>query len=190
MDPRTFKQWTPATAELELLHECWLARVPPARIAARFGYFRTEVKPVHAAAQDGARHAPAGTCQAAPAAPSSALQRRRSAARAHLRRRELQYSGQSWRPRRPGRALIRPDGAIITLIKSIVKDLANIPPWICGKRGGQLSPVRRVGQMPAMVAAIDPPKTISTIRKSRIGSILKDARRQCAAPSRLPVDAP
>jgi hypothetical protein len=44
--------------------------------------------------------------------------------------------------------------------------------------------------MPAMVAAIDPPKTISTIRKSRIGSILKDARRQCAAPSRLPVDAP
>ena len=31
--PRTFKQWTPATAELELLHECWLARLPPARIA-------------------------------------------------------------------------------------------------------------------------------------------------------------
>ena len=30
---RTFKQWTPATAELELLHECWLARLPPARIA-------------------------------------------------------------------------------------------------------------------------------------------------------------
>jgi hypothetical protein len=35
--PRTFKQWTPATAELELLHECWLARLPPARIAARLG---------------------------------------------------------------------------------------------------------------------------------------------------------
>ena len=33
--PRTFKQWTPATAELELLHECWLARLPPAKIAAR-----------------------------------------------------------------------------------------------------------------------------------------------------------
>jgi hypothetical protein len=33
--PRTFKQWTPATAELELLHECWLARLPPAMIAAR-----------------------------------------------------------------------------------------------------------------------------------------------------------
>jgi hypothetical protein len=31
--PRTFKQWTPATAELELLHECWLARLPPAKIA-------------------------------------------------------------------------------------------------------------------------------------------------------------
>jgi hypothetical protein len=26
--PRTFKQWTPAAAELELLHECWLARLP------------------------------------------------------------------------------------------------------------------------------------------------------------------
>jgi hypothetical protein len=33
--PRTFKQWTPSTAELELLQECWLARLPPARIAAR-----------------------------------------------------------------------------------------------------------------------------------------------------------
>jgi hypothetical protein len=33
--PRTFKQWTPATAELELLYECWLARLPPAKIAAR-----------------------------------------------------------------------------------------------------------------------------------------------------------
>ena len=31
--PRTFKPWTPATAELELLHECWLGRLPPARIA-------------------------------------------------------------------------------------------------------------------------------------------------------------
>ena len=33
--PRTFKRWTPATAELELLHECWRVRLPPARIAAR-----------------------------------------------------------------------------------------------------------------------------------------------------------
>jgi hypothetical protein len=33
--PQTFKQWTPATAELELLHECWLARLPPAKIAVR-----------------------------------------------------------------------------------------------------------------------------------------------------------
>jgi hypothetical protein len=33
--PRTFKQWTPATPELELLHECWLGRLPPAKIAAR-----------------------------------------------------------------------------------------------------------------------------------------------------------
>jgi hypothetical protein len=35
--PRTFKQWTPATAELELLLEYSLARLPPARIAARLG---------------------------------------------------------------------------------------------------------------------------------------------------------
>ena len=34
---RTFKQWAPATAELDLLYECWLARLPPARIAARLG---------------------------------------------------------------------------------------------------------------------------------------------------------
>ena len=32
--PRTFKPWTPSAVELELLHECWLARlidlcVPP-----------------------------------------------------------------------------------------------------------------------------------------------------------------
>jgi hypothetical protein len=33
--PRTFKQWTPAAPELELLHECWLARLSPAKIAAR-----------------------------------------------------------------------------------------------------------------------------------------------------------
>jgi hypothetical protein len=33
--PRTFKPWTPSAAELELLHECWLARLPPSTIAAR-----------------------------------------------------------------------------------------------------------------------------------------------------------
>ena len=35
--PRTFKPWTPSAADLELLHECWLARLLPARIAARLG---------------------------------------------------------------------------------------------------------------------------------------------------------
>ena len=35
--PRIFKPWNPSAAELELLHECWLARLPPARIAARLG---------------------------------------------------------------------------------------------------------------------------------------------------------
>ena len=42
--PRTFKQWTPATAELELLHDCWLARLPPARIAARLGISEPRLK--------------------------------------------------------------------------------------------------------------------------------------------------
>ena len=42
--PRTFKPWTPATAELELLHECWLARLPPARIAARLGISEPKLK--------------------------------------------------------------------------------------------------------------------------------------------------
>ncbi len=41
---RTFKPWTPATAELELLHECWLARLPPARIAARLGISEPKLK--------------------------------------------------------------------------------------------------------------------------------------------------
>jgi hypothetical protein len=27
--PQTFKPWNPAAAELELLHEYWLARLPP-----------------------------------------------------------------------------------------------------------------------------------------------------------------
>jgi hypothetical protein len=35
--PRTFKQWIPSAAEIELLHECWLGRLPPAVIAARLG---------------------------------------------------------------------------------------------------------------------------------------------------------
>ena len=34
---RVFKQWIPSAAEIELLHECWLARLPPAVIAARLG---------------------------------------------------------------------------------------------------------------------------------------------------------
>ena len=42
--PRTFKQWTPATAELELLHECWLARLAPARIAAQLGIAEPKLK--------------------------------------------------------------------------------------------------------------------------------------------------
>jgi hypothetical protein len=42
--PRTFKPWTPATSELELLHECWLARLPPAMIAARLGISETKLK--------------------------------------------------------------------------------------------------------------------------------------------------
>ena len=88
--PRTFKQWTPATAELELLHECWLARLPPQLCGNELEgqdcavvYFRTEVKTVHAADSCGEGDAPAGTCQAAP---SSVIKRRGPAARAHLRR--------------------------------------------------------------------------------------------------------
>jgi hypothetical protein len=42
-----------------------LACPPAARDDCReVGYFRTEVKPVHAAGSCGARYAPAGTCQA------------------------------------------------------------------------------------------------------------------------------
>ena len=42
--PRTFKQWNPSAAELELLHECWLARLPPAKIAARLGISEPKLK--------------------------------------------------------------------------------------------------------------------------------------------------
>ena len=42
--PRTFKVWTPSAAELELLHECWLARLPPARIAVRLGISEPKLK--------------------------------------------------------------------------------------------------------------------------------------------------
>ena len=42
--PRTFKQWTPSAAELELLRECWLARLPPAVIAARLGVSEPKLK--------------------------------------------------------------------------------------------------------------------------------------------------
>jgi hypothetical protein len=49
-------------------------------------YFRTEVETIHAAVAGGAGNAPAGICQAAPAAPSSVIKRRGPAARAPLRR--------------------------------------------------------------------------------------------------------
>jgi hypothetical protein len=42
--PRTFKQLTPSSAELELLHECWLARLPPAKIAARLCISEAKLK--------------------------------------------------------------------------------------------------------------------------------------------------
>jgi hypothetical protein len=42
--PRTFKPWNPAAAELELLHECWLARLPPAMIAARLHISEPKLK--------------------------------------------------------------------------------------------------------------------------------------------------
>jgi hypothetical protein len=42
--PRTFKVWTPSAAELELLHECWLARLPPAMIATRLGISEPKLK--------------------------------------------------------------------------------------------------------------------------------------------------
>jgi hypothetical protein len=76
--PRTFKQWTPATAELELLHECWLARLPPARIAARlvisepkFNRFMRRVP----AARDMPQPEPARPRQPRHQAPSSAADR-------------------------------------------------------------------------------------------------------------------
>jgi hypothetical protein len=50
------------------------------------GYLRTEVNPVYAARSCGEGDAPVGTCQAEPAAPSSAIKRRRSADCAPLRR--------------------------------------------------------------------------------------------------------
>ena len=42
--PRTFKPWTPSAADFELLYECWLARLPPARIAARLGISEPKLK--------------------------------------------------------------------------------------------------------------------------------------------------
>jgi hypothetical protein len=78
--------WTPATAELELLHECWLARLPPAMIAARLGVSEPKLKRFMRrlkTACDMPRPEPA---RPPPAAPSSVIQRRRSAACAHLRR--------------------------------------------------------------------------------------------------------
>jgi hypothetical protein len=72
--PRTFIQWTPATAELELLHECWLARLPPAMIAARLGISEPKLKRfmrrVHAA-REMPRPEPARPRQPRHQAPSS-----------------------------------------------------------------------------------------------------------------------
>jgi hypothetical protein len=91
--PRTFKQWTPATAELELLHECWLARLPPAKIAARLCISEPKLKRFMRRGD-----APAGACQATPAAPSSAIKRRRGPpTRAHLRRMSGADGGLSFR---------------------------------------------------------------------------------------------
>jgi hypothetical protein len=76
--PRTFKPWNPATAELELLHECWLARLPPAMIAARLcisepklNRFMRRLK----TARDMPRPEPARPRQRRPQAPSSAADR-------------------------------------------------------------------------------------------------------------------
>jgi hypothetical protein len=64
----------------------------------RWLYFRTEVKTVHAAGSCGAGDAPVGTCQATPAAPSSAIKRRRGPpTRAHLRRMSGADGGLSFR---------------------------------------------------------------------------------------------
>jgi hypothetical protein len=83
--PRSFKQSTPATAELELLHECWLARLPPARIAARLGITEPKLirfmRRVHAA-----RALPRPEPAMPPATPSSVIKRRGPAACTHLRR--------------------------------------------------------------------------------------------------------
>jgi hypothetical protein len=74
--PRTFKQWTPATAELELLHECWLARLPPARIAARLGVSEAKLnrfmRRVHAA-REMPRPGPARPRHQAPASAADRL---------------------------------------------------------------------------------------------------------------------
>jgi hypothetical protein len=71
---RTFKPWTPATAELELLHECWLARLPPARITARLGISEPKLtrflRRVHAA-RALPRPEPARPCPSPHQTPSS-----------------------------------------------------------------------------------------------------------------------
>ena len=76
--PRTFKQWTPVTAELELLHECWLARLPPAGIAARMGVSEPKLKRFMRrlkTARDMPRLEPARPRQPRHQAPSSAADR-------------------------------------------------------------------------------------------------------------------
>lgn len=71
--PRTFKQWTPAAPELELLHECWLARLPPAKIAARLCISEPKLKAVRRvhAAREMPRSEPAKPRQPRHQAPSS-----------------------------------------------------------------------------------------------------------------------
>jgi hypothetical protein len=83
--PRIFKQWTPATAELELLHECWLARLTSAKIAARLCISEPKLtrfmRRVHAA-REMPRPEPARPRQPR----QSVIKRRGPAARAHIRR--------------------------------------------------------------------------------------------------------
>jgi hypothetical protein len=76
--PRTFKKWTPSAAELELLHECWLARLPPGNIAARLGISEPKLKRFMArvhAAREMPRPNPARPRQPRHQAPSSAADR-------------------------------------------------------------------------------------------------------------------
>jgi hypothetical protein len=72
--PRTFKVWTPSSAEIELLHDCCRARLPPAAIAARLGISEPKLKRFTArlkTARDMPRPEPARRRQPRHLAPSS-----------------------------------------------------------------------------------------------------------------------